>query len=410
MLIIGSLTIAAVLFALPAVSQDDEARLDVIEITGNLDASAVDFVIDRIQKAAEVGSNVAIIQLDSSATLTEDIDDLVALVGEPPLPVVVWVGPAPAVAFGGAAHLVAAADVAAAAPGIEIGHALPLIAGGDRDGSYRDPLEPRSAEVVESAIDGLIDITAPALSNLLVELDGMTVNGVELETLRTTDDDSTTAIRTVFSEPGLWTRTLRTAVSVEAAFFFLVIGLTVAVFEFYAIGPGVAAGVSVVCLLIAGYGLAVLPLVWWAVLLTFLALWLMTVDFQRGGAGPLTLYGTVLLFYAGINVTDAAPQITPSRWIVAVIVISIAAFYVFAMSTVARSRFSTPTIGREHLVGRTGTAITEFGPNGHVEVDGARWQAAAHREAGLSIGDEITVVGVDGLFLEVEPSDQSQSD
>ena len=73
--------------------------------------------------------------------------------------------------------------------------------------------------------------------------------------------------------------------------------------------------------------------------------------------------------------------------------------------TVARSRFSTPTIGREHLVGRRGVAVTAFGPNGHVEVDGARWQAAAHREAGLEVGDEVEVVGVDGLFLEVEPVD-----
>ena len=397
-------TLAAMfgVITLPVLGQDDKARLDVIEITGHLDSSALDFVADRIRNAADVGSTAAIVQLDSSATLSDEIEVLIELISNPPLPVIVWVGPDPAVAYGGAAHLVAAAQVAAASSGVEIGHALPLVAGTDAVGSYDDSLLPDDVVFVTEPIEGLIDIVAPSISNLLVELDGMAVGGVTLETVRDTDD-GTAAVRTVFSEPGLWVRTLRTAVGVEAAFFFLVIGLTVAVFEFYAIGPGIAALVSATCLMVSGYGLAVLPLTWWAVVLTFFGLWLMTVDFQRGGAGPLTLYGAIILYYAGFNFTDAGPQIVPSRWIVLIIVLAIVAFYVLAMSTVARSRFSTPTIGREHLIGRVGAAITDFGPNGHVEVDGARWQAAAHREAGLVVGDPVTVVGVDGLFLEVEP-------
>jgi membrane-bound ClpP family serine protease len=89
---------------------------------------------------------------------------------------------------------------------------------------------------------------------------------------------------------------------------------------------------------------------------------------------------------------------------VLVVVCSALLWYMFAMTTVARSRFSTPTIGREHMIGRVGTAITDFSPLGEVEVDGARWSATAHREAGLSAGSAIQVVGVDGRFLEVEPT------
>ena len=359
---------------LPVHGQDDEARLDVVEITGHLDGSALDFVSGRIRHAADIGSNVAIVQIDSAATLSDKVTDLIALLERPPLPVVVWVGPDPAVAYGGAAHVLEAAPVGAAAPGVVIGHVLPVVAGTEPIGDVPDALLfDNDVIIVSGSIDGLVDIVAPSISNLLVELDGMVVNGVTLKTLRETDH-GTAAIRTVFSEPGLWVRTLRTAVGAEAAFFFLVIGLTVAVFEFYAIGPGVAAAVGAACLLIAGYGLAVLPLSWWALALTFAGLWLMTVDFQRGGAGPLTLYGAVILYFAGINLTDAAPQIEPAWWIVLVIVISIVAFYVFAMATVARSRFSTPTIGREHLIGKVGSAITKFDPNGP---RGSRWRSMA---------------------------------
>ncbi len=399
----------AVLLPSAVLGQGDEGRIDVIEITGGLDPAAIGFVEQRIETAAELGSVAAIVQIDSSVTLSNDIEDLVELVAAPPLPVVVWVGPDPAVAYGGALVLLEAAPIKSAAPGVELGYASPVVAGGGVDDpGATDTLGAllREAVTVEGPIDGLVDIVAPSISNLLVELDGLEIEvagqTVTLETVRETEE-GTAAVRTVFSEPGLWTRTLRTAVSVEAAFFFLVIGLTVAAFEFYAIGPGIAAGVAVVCLLVAGYGLAVLPLRWWAVALVLVSLWLLTVDFQRGGAGPLTLGGTVLLFVGGRFFTDAEPQIVPSWWIVGIIVLSTTAFYVVAMSTVARSRFSTPTIGREHLIGRRGVAIGEFGPNGQVEVDGARWQAAAHREAGLKPGDPVEVVGVDGLYLEVEP-------
>ena len=398
--------------ALPGWGQEQEGRVDVIEITGNLDPSAIGFVIGRIEVAGDSGSAAAIIQVDSSATLSGKIAELIDLVSAPPLPVVVWVGPDPAVAFGGAAHLLAAAPIGAAAPGVEIGHSVPLVAGDGAPQTSPDSLVDLSetAVTVTGPIDGLVHIVAPSISNLLVELDGRTVEvdgaPVLLETLQAMED-GTAAVRTTFSEPGLWTRTLRTAIGVEAAFFFLVVGLTVAAFEFYAIGPGVAAGAAAVSLLLAGYGLAALPLTWWAVALILGGLWLMTVDFQRGGAGPLTVLGAALLYLGGLRLSHAPPQIEASWWIVLVIVMSIVAFYVVAMRTVARSRFSTPTIGRDHLIGRTGVAVTEFHPNGHVELDGARWQAAAHREAGLSIGDEVEVVGVDGLFLEVEPLEAS---
>ena len=74
-----------------------------------------------------------------------------------------------------------------------------------------------------------------------------------------------------------------------------------------------------------------------------------------------------------------------------------------ALTTVARSRFSTRTIGRGHLVGRRGVAKTGFDPTGIVEVDGAAWRARTHRAAGLGAGDPVEVLAVSGIVLEVGP-------
>ena len=104
----------------------------------------------------------------------------------------------------------------------------------------------------------------------------------------------------------------------------------------------------------------------------------------------------------GLFLTDASPQITPSPWGVVLTVLAAIFFYLIAMPVVARSRFSTGTIGRDRLIGRTGSALTSLDPEGIVEVDGARWSARSHREAGINEGDPVTVTAVQGLMLEVE--------
>ncbi|MGD2051845.1 MAG: NfeD family protein, partial [Acidimicrobiia bacterium] len=78
-------------------------------------------------------------------------------------------------------------------------------------------------------------------------------------------------------------------------------------------------------------------------------------------------------------------------------------FFMFAITTVIRSRFSTPTIGREHLIGRVGRAETTFDPEGVVVLQGARWRARSRRAAGIREGEEVVVLGVSGIVLEVGP-------
>ncbi|MDE0139448.1 MAG: hypothetical protein OXM57_02160 [bacterium] len=409
--IIPPLLVASFLLVLgsPVVADEPGGHIEIIEVSGNLDRPALDFVSDRVEAAARGGATAAVIQLDSRATLSGGLLQLAARIADPPLPLVVWVGPAPASAFGGAAHLLASAPIKAAAPGVRIGYAQPVLAG---DAVHRPvgsgPLDglAESAFTVAEPAEGLVEIVAPSISNLLVELEGRTVEVrgefVTLRTLRSTADGAA-AIETVFYEPSIGVRLLQLATGAEAAFFFLVAGLAVVVFEFYALGPGIAAAVAALMLLISGYGLAVLPLRGWAVGLALAGIWFMTADFQRGRAGPLTALGAVAMLVGGLYFTDAAPQIQPSWWVVTVITVSVTAFYVIGIRTVARARFSTPTMGRRHLIGRAGVAITRFDPDGVVEVEGARWQATAHREAGLDPGDPVVVRAVDGPVLEVDP-------
>lgn len=395
-------------------AQGDERRLDVIDVSGPLDDQAVAFVRETILDAAEMDSEAAIIQLDSPGVVADpaEFQALVDLVADPPLPLAVWVGPAPAVAYGGAVDLLVEAPLRMAAPGARIGLAEPTIAADPSDDSTEAPLALSDSFLeVEAPVHEVVDEVSPAIRQVVQGLDGATVpvegEPRQLSTLTSVEVDGESEVSNipvVFHKPGYWARFLRLAVTPEAAFLFLAAGLTVAAFEFYAIGPGLAAGMAAISLFLSAYGIAALPLRWWAVGLTLAGWALLTSSYQRGGVTALTGAGTLLLLGGGLWFVDGAPQLEMNPVVTIVIVAAVVLFYTVAMPTVARSRFSTRTIGRDHLVGTHGVALVDFDPDGEVEVEGARWSASAHREAGILRGHEIRIIRVEGSTLEVEPS------
>ena len=115
--------------------------------------------------------------------------------------------------------------------------------------------------------------------------------------------------------------------------------------------------------------------------------------------------GTVAV--SGLYLFDGAPQITLGWAGWALTVAGVAFFFLLAMPTVARVRFSAPGLGREGMVGKRGNAVTDLRPDGVVEVEGGRWKATSHRAAAVDSGDPIEVVGVEADTLEVGPADIS---
>lgn len=386
----------AAVFALSACAESTGGGIDVIDVSGPLDASALDFISDSIEQGARLGQELSVVQLDSRAVLDRvAFDRLAALVERPPLPVAVWVGPSPAFAYGAAARLPELASHAAIAPlGSVIGHFEPKILGDDSG---------RSSEVIAAEESGFP--IQPAIRQYLQDLDGATFETadgqVTVATLREFGEGVTVKTTTLRS-PGLATRFFRLAVTPEAAFFFLVMGLTIVVFEFYALGPGVAAAVAAVSLVLGGWGIATLPTNWWAVLLVIMAFVALVAAHQLGGILVLTVLGAIVLQVAGMVLIDGGGQIDPRWWLILPSVLGVLFFFLLAMPTVQRARLSTQTIGRDSLIGEIGSAIADFDPDGLIEVRGARWRATAHREAGITEGDRVAVTGVDGSYLEVE--------
>ena len=407
------------LASLPAASAfaaaGDTSAVDIVELEGPMDQRLLDFAVHAIETS---NAQLVVLQIDSPGISSGDPAELRALLADPPVPLASYVGLRPARALGGAGVIALEAPLRIAAPGVEIGLLDPRVirsdlaapAGFSPDGAPVDLY--REVVLVDGPIVDVVDVVEPSLVQLIIDLDGASfeVNGesVVLATAQTVVGDDGQAVtipagETRFVRPGLWTRFLRLASTPEATFLFLVFGLAAAAFEFYAAGGGLTAGIAALALFPAGYGLATLPIRWWAVGLALIGVVLYTADFQQVRVAWRSLLGTVLLLVGGLALTDAAPQFSPKIWAVLLTVLGFAAFYGFAMTTVVRSRFSTRTIGRDHLVGRQGLAHTALSPDGTVMVEGALWRAHSTRAANIREGDTVEIIEVRGIVLEVDP-------
>ncbi|QXC60065.1 hypothetical protein KSP35_17100 [Aquihabitans sp. G128] len=204
----------------------------------------------------------------------------------------------------------------------------------------------------------------------------------------------------VFSALPVQDQLFHTVGSPPAAYLLFVIGLALIVFELYTAGVGVAGLVGAGCFVLSCYGFAVLPVRPVGVVLLVLAILGFTIDVQTGVPRVWSIIGAVSLVAGSLVLYDGYSL----SWITLLVgIVGTTVFMVAGMPAMVRTRFSTPTIGREWMIGEVGEAVTNVSPEGVVRVRGALWRARTNRATPLALHDGVRVVEVDGLLLEVEP-------
>jgi membrane-bound serine protease (ClpP class) len=124
---------------------------------------------------------------------------------------------------------------------------------------------------------------------------------------------------------------------------------------------------------------------------------------QAGGLGPWTVIGGLSLTAGSIWLYNGSSHLDPKWWVLVIVISGALVFMLSAMTAMIRSRFSTPTIGRDELVGEMGKAEADVDPDGVVRVRDALWKARTNRATPIHAGDAVRVVSVEGVVLEVEP-------
>ena len=384
-----------------AASPLDHGVFDVVGVSGYLDEIMADFIERAIRIASSKGSLGLVLQVNSARAVIDDqrLTELAAAIKGSEVPVSMWIGPSGAVAKGGVGQLAGLVTDLALAPGSKLGDLGPLIlAEHDLSQPFADAyprLRDRTLSF-EEAIEAGLAREAPTLAFFVIDLPGF-----ETYIDDSGDEPVRVPVSTVrFTKLSLLDQFMHTAASPALAYLLFLVGGGLLVFELYTAGAGIVGAVGALSLLFGCYGLAALPARGWAIALLVVAMFGYAVDIQTGVPRVWTVIATLCLVAGSLTLFEGMLL----SWITLVSgIVGVFAGMVAGMPAMVRTRFGTPTIGRDWMIGTVGAARGDVDPEGVVVIDDAPWRARTHRATPIPAGDPVRVVSLEGLVLTVEP-------
>ena len=377
----------------------------VLKVSGLLDPVLVDAVKTAVASSERLGARALILQANSSGVVVPEATyhALLEQIAHSSVPVDVWVGPSGSKLTGPSALLVGVADKVGMAPGTSLGNSGPLPEGIPMDTQRMAPLINDTVSSSQAADLNVTSFEAPTIGDFIIKLPGV-------ETKETTVDgqqrlEPITQVQ--FSQLSLVSQLFHTVASPAVAYLLLTIGLALLIFELFTAGVGVAGVVGAGAFILSCYGLVVLPTHWWGILAIVLSMLAFAIDVQTGVPRFWTGAGMVLFIVGSLTLYDGVSM----SWVTLLVgIVGIGLTFFTAMPAMVRTRFSTPTIGREWMVGEMGRAVTAISPDGTVQVRDALWRAYTNRATPIEELDRVRVVGIEGLVLEVEPEEGAARD
>ena len=409
-----------------AESAADLAPVDVVAVSGLIDHVVVDEIESALERSTTNGAQAVVLQVNSRGAVVspQRFSELLTSISRAKVPVAVWVGPTGARAYGLSAQLLTVADVSAMAPGSRIGFTGKLLSVDGRDVSFGDAdgtLRTSSLGFTEARERGALryakqDEGVPVVRNMLYALDGLTIDGKVLNTTVETLDSSgqivLDAATARFFKLGLIGQLMHTVASAPVAYLLFAIGLSLLVFEFFTAGIGIAGSVGALCAAFGTYGLSELPTRSWAVALLVGGVIAFAIDVQVGVPRLWTGIGLALFAVASLFLYEPIDGSSMRlSWLTLGTGIAMMALaFIVGMPSMVRTRFATPTIGRQWMIGLEGVVTRDVSPDGFVELQGAQWRARTNRSTPLVTGSPCRVAGIDGVTLEVEPLEGAARD
>jgi membrane-bound serine protease (ClpP class) len=412
----------------------------LLTIDGAIGPAYADYVARGIARAAAQDNQLVVLQIDTPGGLDTSMRGVIRAILTAPVPVVAYVAPAGARAASAGTYVVYASHIAAMAPGTNLGAATPIqvSAAGpqpEKDKSAQPSamdkkavndaaaylrglaqMRGRNAEWAERAVRegvslsaqdalklGVVEYVAPDLRSLLDLLDGKTVSALGQErTLHTAGavvDDL---------QPDWRTRALAAITNPSVALILMTLGIYGLLFEFMSPGAVVPGVAGAICLLLALYGLQLLPVNYSGLALVILGILFMVAEAFLPSFGAIGLGGVIAFVIGALMLidTDLPDYGIPLHLIVPIGVIA-ALLLGLTVNMALRTRHRKPVSGAETLVGSVGEMLSDAEREGWANVGGETWQVVSTTP--LAAGQKVRVLARRGPVLEVVPIDDNVS-
>lgn len=416
----GRAAAAALLLAIGAPAG---ASIPVVELDGVVHAVSAAHVVQAIDRADAAGAPLLVIRIDTPGGLDTSMRQVIDRMLNCKTPVAVFVGPSGARAASAGFIIAISADVAAMAPGTNLGAAHPVSGLGKMDevmsakvtqdaAAYiRSKAERRgrNVEMAEKAVVesrsftekealelGLIDLVASDVDDLVRQLDGREIRRFDgsLVTLRL-EGQAQEPVRMD------WRQAILSAIASPEILFLLLLGALAGLGGEIShpglIFPGV---LGVLCLILFLFASQIIPVNWAGVLLILLAVALFIAEIKVTSYGLLTVGGLVAMILGAMMLVDSElPELRIDPLTLVPVVLVFAAFTLAIVRLVVQAQMRRAVTGLEGMTGKGGQAESDIDPEGWVMVQGERWRARA--EERIVRGERIEVLSGSGLELRV---------
>jgi membrane-bound serine protease (ClpP class) len=384
-------------------------------------------VFDEIRGVQDA---ILILKMDTPGGLVTSMSRIISLIADSDCPVVVWVTPSGASAASAGAFIVMASHVAAMTPGTNIGAAHPVtglggdIGDNDMGRKVTNDLAAkirsfaqervRNEEVAESMVTESVSLTArEALDSEIIDflaadedelfdkLDGRWVDlkghpvelSLENRDVRRIEMTFSLLALELFSRP-------------DIAYLALMAGIFLLVLEARAPG-GFVFGVSgVILLLIAAYGMRVLPVNFTGLTLLVGGILVVIVDLVAVGTGLISLAGIGAMLFGGLMLyrTPGAELLNISAGFVVGVTLVIGVMFLVVINLVYKALRTRPLSGVDSMNGEIAKVLSGSGGSPMVFVHGEYWKALpVESYLILMPGDEVEVIRVESMTLYVKP-------
>ena len=414
-----------ILFALSTLTQLAAQKVVSITIDGTINPATAEYVQRGIKKANSENAVCLLIHLNTPGGILKSTRVIAGSILESPVPVIVFVSPAGAHAGSAGVFITLSANIAAMAPGTNIGAAHPVSSGAIMDTIMNEKVtndakafirtiaekRHRNIEWSEAAVQKSVSITSKeALDLKIIDLvAGNTNDLLQLADGRSVETAAGTKIlqtKTAVIEEmdmRLIEKLLNILSDPNIAYILMMLGFYGLLFELYnpgAIFPGI---VGVLSLILAFYSFNTLPLNYAGLALIIFGIILYLLEIKVISHGLLAIGGTISLLLGSmmlIKEDSALGILSISKGIIITVTIISALFFLFLIGFGLKAQRAAPVTGIEGFLNEIGKTREVLDPTGTVMVHGEIWNAIS-LSGRIEAGQEIRIKSMKDFVLHV---------
>ncbi|MBI4404981.1 MAG: nodulation protein NfeD [Deltaproteobacteria bacterium] len=404
------------------------SQVPILTLSDTVNPGTADYVVTQVDAAERSKAPYLIIEMDTPGGLLNSTRTIVQKMLNSSIPIVVFISPKGAHAGSAGALITLAADVAAMAPGTNIGAAHPVAPGSEKlEKTMEDKITNDTAAFAESLAkakgrntevaaqmvrkstsliaeealkQGVVDLIAEDMADLTSKLRGWklkvpkaTVTALpQAEVIKVPSPMSIKQrLVSFFSDPNI-------------AYLILSLGALCIWIELSHPGLVLPAVIGGICIVLSLISFQTLPIHYGALAMILLGFILIIAELFVPAFGSLGIGGIVCFVLGSLFLMDTnAPEFQISLKIILPTAAVLASFAFLLSVVVFRSRNLKLQSGLEALVGTPAEVKeTVTASSGMVFVNGALWKAVSKNNELFDVGHKVVVVEVRGMLLVVQ--------